>query len=565
MTSERTLATLFLTRDSGPVSLNDEGLVDWKCFCADVASAAERLAMLPGQRAALYETDTYRFSVWLFAAWQRGWCVCLPGDNTPATVEQVRDRVDCLLGELPGALGWRDWQQADPARLHALNPDMPAVEVFTSGSTGGPVAIPKLLRQLDAEACALDAVHSNRMGADATLVAMVSPQHIYGLLFRVLWPLLSGRASLNRTLRYPEELLALPFAGRFAVLSSPAFLKRLPSELDWSRIAKRCTVVFSAGSPLPAEAYEQTRDLLGATVLEIYGSSETGGMAWRSQPSDAWTLLPGVTVDMTEEGCLAVRSLFLPNEDWLQTADRVELSVQGFRLLGRADRIVKIEEKRISLTRLESALVACPGVREVRTLAIPGRRLEIGAVLVLDAEGAALLEKLGKFRMSQQLRARLANEFERIGLPRRWRFVAAMPCNSMGKTTENELLALFAGGEETLRHLPVVQSCVQDDNSVVLDLELRDIVYFNGHFPEYPILPGVALIDWAMHYAREYLAPPPRFLGMDAVKFQQVLRSAERVQLALKYDSEKCMLQFQYRTADKLCASGRFRFEKAEA
>ena len=56
---------------------------------------------------------------------------------------------------------------------------------------------------------------------------------------------------------------------------------------------------------------------------------------------------------------LEVTSPHLPNADWWRTQDRVEADAGGgFRLLGRADRIVKVEERRVSLTALERQLLA---------------------------------------------------------------------------------------------------------------------------------------------------------------------------------------------------------------
>ena len=66
--------------------------------------------------------------------------------------------------------------------------------IHTSGSNGEPVAIPRRLAQLDAEVRALQQAFG--AGLDEALVlGTVSHQHIYGLLFRVLWPLAAGRPA----------------------------------------------------------------------------------------------------------------------------------------------------------------------------------------------------------------------------------------------------------------------------------------------------------------------------------------------------------------------------------
>ncbi|HTU03810.1 MAG TPA: hypothetical protein VMG58_18390, partial [Candidatus Sulfotelmatobacter sp.] len=115
-----------------------------------------------------------------------------------------------------------------------------------------------------------------------------------------------------------------------------------------------------------------------------------------------------------------------------------------FVLRGRADRVVKIGEKRISLTAIEARLAASPLVREARAVLLPEGR--VGAVLVLTPAGAAQLSAGGPRPLGQALAAWLLPEVVRIAIPRRWRFVAALPANAMGKVSEEALQALFAAG-----------------------------------------------------------------------------------------------------------------------
>lgn len=45
------------------------------------------------------------------------------------------------------------------------------------------------------------------------------------------------------------------------------------------------------------------------------------------------------------------------------------------------------------------------------------------------------------------------------------------------------------------------------------------LYWFNGHFAVQPLLPGVAQLDWVMHYATTLLAPGWRFRSIQNVKF----------------------------------------------
>jgi acyl-coenzyme A synthetase/AMP-(fatty) acid ligase len=105
---------------------------------------------------------------------------------------------------------------------------------------------------------------------------------------------------------------------------------------------------------------------------------------------------------------------------------------------------VKIEGKRVSLTRVESALAGQSAVREAVALALGGEGAEmLAAVVVLSPEGAAELAELGAFRFTRQLRKRLSEGLEPAERPKRWRFVEAIPVNSQGKRVLAELRKLF--------------------------------------------------------------------------------------------------------------------------
>jgi acyl-coenzyme A synthetase/AMP-(fatty) acid ligase len=194
--------------------------------------------------------------------------------------------------------------------LQALDERACELCVFTSGSTGQPSAISKRLDQLAREVDALQAAFGAQLEG-VQVHGTVSHQHIYGLLFRVLWPLAAGRLIHPR--RFFHEDLVGALAGTDTVLvATPAHLKRLPEQLDWASLHGRLRAVFSSGGPLPEEAARQVRQWLGVAPTEVYGSSETGGIAWRRWDTDLppWQPLPGVQWRI-EDGCLAVASAHL--------------------------------------------------------------------------------------------------------------------------------------------------------------------------------------------------------------------------------------------------------------
>ncbi|WNH48647.1 AMP-binding protein [Stenotrophomonas aracearum] len=529
-------------------------------FRTRVLGWQQAFAAAPGRDWALYFDDTLAFAAALLGAWHAGKRVFLGGDNLPATLDGLVPRVDGFAGDVPDRHApLQSLADVDPdSPLDALDEDTLELVVFTSGSTGAPSAIGKRLRQLTREVDALQAAFGDQLDG-AQVYGTVSHQHIYGLLFRVLWPLAAGRPIQPR--RFFHEDLVSALAEQPSVLvATPAHLKRLPEQLDWSALNGRLRAVFSSGGPLPVEAALQARALLGVAPTEVFGSSETGGIAWRRWSADApqWHPLPGVAWRI-EDGCLSVSSPHLADSAWWQTQDRVEADAgQSFRLLGRVDRIVKIEERRVSLDALEQQLRAHPQVQDVRVLVLPGAREQLAAVVVPRAAHPAQWDDAARRQFARQLGEHLAQSHDAVTRPRRWRFVDELPYNAQGKTTAVALAALFRP------LLPSAQWQQRDADAALLVLPLEpDLVAFDGHFPQAKILPGVVQLDWAIHYAREVFAMPPRFERMDALKFQHVARPGDRLQLTLGWDAVKSVLSFRYVSDHGVHASGRVVFGDA--
>lgn len=534
------------------------GVVHRPRFLADVAAWHAAFAAVAGPRVALYFDDTYTFACALYGAWHAGKHVSLPGDTQPATLQRVLPGVDARAGELPGAIRPQAGVAAVP--LAALDPLRTGLVVHTSGSSGEPVEIAKSLAQLDAEMGTLQAAFGARL-AGAEVFATVSHQHIYGLLFHALWPLAAGRVLVAHRLQYPEEMAA-ELSGASVLVTSPAHLKRLPDTLDWSAARAGLRAVFSSGGPLPPEAAVTALALLGHSPTEVYGSSETGGIAWRrrAEHGDRWTPLPGIAWRAGEDGQLSVRSRHLPDDAWFETADRIAADGDGFVLRGRADRIVKIEEKRVSLTAMEQALLAGGDLAEARVIELPGDTgPRLAVVGVPTPAGSARLAE-GKRVLNERLRAQLLQVVERVVLPRRFRYLDRLPANAQGKTPLATLQALF----RPVRPEPewLERGELKAVARLPIDPELR---VFDGHFPAVPILPGVAQLDWAVGFARECFALPPRFLRLDTLKFQSPVRPGMSLTLTLAWRPDTGSLAFTYVSDAGPHASGAVVFGAADA
>jgi acyl-CoA synthetase (AMP-forming)/AMP-acid ligase II len=509
---------------------------------------------------AVHLEDAAELATVLLGAWRAGIKVLLPNDLQPASRLRLNSLVQLWITDLATDATPQSLFDS-PLAAAELDVLQPLLTLCTSGSSGEAKLIDKQLIQLNNEVRALE--HS--WGADLTdacVLGSVAPQHIYGLLHRVLWPLCAGRPFIRQALPFPEDLQreSLGLARPCVWIASPALLKRLGDNLDWDAL-HAVRRVFSSGGPLPDEAATHVHERLNLWPTEIYGSSETGGIAWRQGPQ-AWTPLPDVTLSLNELGALRVESGFLPAGKFEQTADAAELHPDGrFSLRGRLDRIVKLEEKRVSLPMLEHALLEHPWVDDGRLGVVQEQRAFLGALVTLTPAGLHALRNQGRRAVTQALRKHLQNHCEALAMPRRWRLLDQLPFNTQGKLPQALVEALLAAPRPQLAQLLDAQ-LVDGEWHLQLGIPL-DLAHFSGHFPTAPVLPGVLQIDWALLWARERISLPPHFGGMEVLKFQHLIRPGDRIQLSLRFDEARGKLHFAYRNGEQPCASGRILLKDA--
>ena len=523
-------------------------------WLARVRAWARAFLPLQGRDVALACEDGFEFSAALFGAWQAGAIPWMPADALPATLQRLRDDGVTFAGELPDGL--QAATGGGDIALQALDLDACTLVLFTSGSTGEPAAIRKSLRQLDAEVDALESAFGALLG-DATVHGTVSHQHIYGLLFRILWPLSARRPFARARLAYTEQLTTLG-PESVAVIASPAHLKRLPATQDWRALVQTLRVVFSSGGALPVDAAGDVQQLWQQAPIEVFGSTETGGIAWRRADGSRAAWLPLPSVEWRLQGdTLEVRSPHLPDMDWFATSDRAHASGDGrFQLLGRADRIVKIEERRISLDAIEARLRESEWLDEVRLVALPGPRVLLAAAAVPTSAGRELLDGEGRAAFAQRLRGWLAGHCDPIALPRRWRFLDAMPADARGKTSERALTALFRP------LMPPPHWLRRDAHGASATLTATaELAAFEGHFPQAPILPGVVLLDWAVRLGRDAFGLSFDVQRVEALKFQQLVRPGTELTVDLALVPGR--LDFRFTSAHGVHAAGRLRFDEA--
>jgi acyl-coenzyme A synthetase/AMP-(fatty) acid ligase len=318
-----------------------------------------------------------------------------------------------------------------------IDPDREVARLFTGGSTGKNKIWSKTIKNLFSEAL----YHSRKHGISQNdrFIATVSPYHIYGLLFSVLIPLVSSAGVLDEIRTFPNEItFAIEKHAATILVGVPIHYKVLnghPIPGSTLRMA------FSSAGALAEKDGDDFFSQNGIGVTEIYGSTETGGIAARHRAKGETGFIPFDNIDWKiSDGGLHVRSQFISpgikraSDGFFKTGDRVTRhGSDGFLLLGRSDAVIKVAGKRVDLEEIRDALKKIPGVRDSFVVSIPVRKGRENAI-------AAVVE--GNPNQTH-LRNSLSDFLEPYAIPRSIKIVDKIPATSSGKYDRKAIEKMF--------------------------------------------------------------------------------------------------------------------------
>jgi acyl-coenzyme A synthetase/AMP-(fatty) acid ligase len=324
---------------------------------------------------------------------------------------------------------------AEPMPDVAPPPALTAVEAATSGSTGQSRRYPKHWGGLFQESAAIGtALQLPSTGTH--MIATVPPAHMYGFSYGLIGPLTWGMTLDAECPVFPRDLARL-----LAAAPAPTWLVTTPVHLrayvESAEPFPRVAGIISSAAPLPIALASSAEARFAAPLIETYGSTETGAIAWRRPTQDtAWQVYPGVTVATdAASGQALVRAPWLPTAGQLLD-DLIEVHATGqFAIIGRSSDVIKVGAKRASLGALTETLVTLDGVDDGVIFCPPSTRVDEEprpAGFVVCAPQA-----LGA--ISSALRQRVDPVF----MPRPLIRVPALPRNPTGKLPRAALDALW--------------------------------------------------------------------------------------------------------------------------
>ena len=100
------------------------------------------------------------------------------------------------------------------------------------------------------------------------------------------------------------------------------------------------------------------------------------------------------------------------------------------------------------------------------------------------------------------------------------------------------------------------------ENSVSLEFSIPESSdFFDGHFPEFKLLPAVAQFEVVTRFSRKYFNTQRYVPAIKRIKFSNPIRPDTNVHLDLEYRAEKSSVSFSMQDADiegKVYSSGSF-------
>lgn len=359
-------AQVIAYRNSAPVRRDE--------FLREIMELAARLPSTG--HALILCKDRYWFSVALCAAISRNILSVLPSSTAPEEITSLQAEVPdlvCLGDQTSSPFPQMPYVQVSSdspilfksgatSAMPRIPFDQRIVCVYTSGSTGKPKPHIKTFGRM--QQCAI--AEAERMwavaGGACAVLGTVPFQHMYGLESSVLLPLFGGGQLSTRQPFFPADIISalaeLP-EPRFLVTTPFHLRKMIDANLQFPRIA----AILSATAPLSPELAEEVETRCGTSLIEIYGSTETGQLATRRPTVQSeWEVYADIELTQNQ-GAVTVRGGHLEGAQVLN--DVVELlSPSRFRLIGRNSDMINIAGKRSSLAFLNHLLTNIPGVRD---------------------------------------------------------------------------------------------------------------------------------------------------------------------------------------------------------
>lgn len=243
---------------------------------------------------------------------------------------------------------------------------------FTSGTTGNPTGVYKTKNNSYEQA--ISVINTLKDMTFNRVVTTVPFVHIYGVDIGGVLPFELDIDIWVKENFLPEELALEAQKENTLIVTTPIFIKalnRIKKDIKFNN-----TLFVTSTAPLPNEDAKAFKEHYGASVIQLFASTETGIIAYKTDDENILNVYDIVEVSQQEDK-LCVNSPLVTRrvigdgqkvdiELPFKTEDIVDiLDKNHFKLLGRSSNLAKISGKRISTIQIESILESLDNVDNV--------------------------------------------------------------------------------------------------------------------------------------------------------------------------------------------------------
>ena len=354
-----------------------------------------------------------------------------------------------------------------PAEID-VQPDWPAITMYSTGSTGYPKQVTRSHGKLLKDFRAMHGVL--KMTPNDRIVGVTPFFHNYGLTGAALMALLSGGVLYAVDAFFPRELAQLIERERITGFSGVPFMFQALADLKEQHDLSSLRFAVSSGAPLRAETVRAFEDRYGIAIRAHYGSTETGCISIRGEdgragdPTSVGYAIPGVSVRIVDDagktvpvdtlGRVEVTSQFAASgydnageggESYFTgpsffPGDLGRISADGELILsGRHRGFINVSGSKVDPSEVESVLLELPGVAEVTVFGVPDRVSgeKVKAVLVTSTHLSPT-----------DIRTHCARRLAEFKHPKAIEFRKELPRSPLGKVLRKYLMD-DVGDEQT--------------------------------------------------------------------------------------------------------------------
>gem|GEM_PF-632601 len=509
--------------DNETALINNNAEFKFKDLKALISSAAAEIKNKK-QNIAVSESSNFNFIIKFFACIFTGKNIYLAADLK--NLSETGIDYDLFSGT-----------EFKPADFKLNKPDENSIIInfLTSGSSSSPKIIRKSLSNLIKEGEDINKAFNFK---GLTAASAVSMMHLFGMTFHLMTPLCGGMKIYTPSIFYPESLNI-----KNALLAAPpSFLSALEKHRTYFDFPPE--YIISAGSKLPDNVFKYFEEK--SKVIEIYGSTETGVIAHREHHNEPLKLFDNVSVKVFDN-YTEITSPYAYGEH-AKINDKTELEGRTLTVKNRTDRILKIYDKRINAESIEIELNKSPLVNESFVL-LSGPKPS--CLCALSIEGQEFLMQEGMQSLKKQLKNYAARCCEIT--PQRWKFIDELPRTQAGKINKDLIEHIFSVNLS----FPVILNRAASQDKIEYEIYFdRSADFFNGHFPEFKVLPGAVQLYLAKELANAHFKLELGQGQMRRIKFSNIITPARRIKLSLE-KTEKAV-SYKFFDDEKVYSSGIF-------